>query len=291
MNKGTNMTFFNILNDAVNNLKDRKLADVFRFISFQPYETYHEHFHLRVEINYVKKGGCIMHIDNESIVLKENELVIICSNICHSFESGAKGCTLMQLEFLPNIFLGFMQDNTFADENQIPFNVFTGDNRFIKLVNNIQIMNAVERIIAEMNTKSLYYKHLVLTYYAELVLYIHRYLDENYIPFCSNEILQKAVSYIRLNYPNDITIDDVAKYAGVGERYLRKLFAKHIMMSPLDYINQIRINKSIELLRVTNLSIKEVCFKCGFRSPQYFSRFFKQQVGMSPYEISMNKQP
>lgn len=289
MNKVANPTFFNMLNDAVNNLKDSKLADVFRFISFQPYETYHEHFHLRVEINYVKKGSCIMHIDKESIVLKENELVIICSNIDHSFESGAKGCTLMQLEFLPNVFLGFLDDNTLVGENQNPFNVFTRENRFIKLVNNVQIMNVVERIIGELKTKNLYHKHIVLIYYGELVMHIHRYLDENYMPFCSNVILQKAVGYVRLNYPNDIKVDDVANCAGVGERYLRKLFAKHLMMSPLDYINQIRVNKSIELLRITNFSIKEVCFKCGFKSPQYFSRLFKQQVGMSPYEISQNK--
>lgn len=232
-----------------------------------------------------------MHIDNESLVLKENELVIICSNIRHSFESGTKGCTLMQLEFLPDVFLGFVEDDCLVGDNLTPFNVFSSDNRFIKLVNNIPIMNAVERIITEMSGKKIYHKQLVLTHYMELIMLIHRHLDENYLPLCSNDTLQKAVAYIRLNYQNDVMIEEVAQYAGVGERYLRKLFAKHIKMSPLDYINQVRVNKSIELLRITDLSIKEICFKCGFKSPQYFSRLFKQQVGMSPHEVSISKQP
>lgn len=285
MEKVTNSTFFSTLDEMAHNLGDSSLADVFRFISFEPYEKYHEHMHLRIEINYVKKGSCIMHIENESIILKENELIVICSNISHSFESGAKGCTLMQLEFLPEVFLRFVEDDCRVGDNNAPFNVFSTDNRFIKLINNVRIMRVVERIVTELNAKNKYYKHLVIMYYMELIMLIHRYMDESYLPICFNETLRKAVGYMRLNYQKDISMEDVALHAGVGERYLRKLFSKHVNMSPLDYINQIRINKSIELLRITEMSVKEICFKCGFKSPQYFSRVFKQQVGMSPHEI------
>lgn len=98
--------------------------------------------------------------------------------------------------------------------------------------------------------------------------------------------VEKAISYIRLNYQSDITISDVASQTGVGERYLRKLFSQYLNLSPLDYLNQIRINKAIELLRNTEMSVKEVCFACGFQSPQYFSRIFKQQMGISPREVT-----
>ena len=84
----------------------------------------------------------------------------------------------------------------------------------------------------------------------------------------------------------DININDIAEYASISERYLRKLFSQNLNLSPLDYLNQIRINKSIELLKNTEKSVKEVCFLCGFQSPQYFSRIFKQQMGLSPREMA-----
>ena len=78
----------------------------------------------------------------------------------------------------------------------------------------------------------------------------------------------------------------MAHHCDISERYLRILFAQHLKITPLDYLNQLRINKSIELLRNTELSIKEISFQCGFQSPQYFSRIFKQQTGKTPREIA-----
>ena len=77
---------------------------MFRFVSFLPFETFGPHKHLRIEINYVKKANCILHLENESISFKENEMMVICSNVEHTFEAGSEDTTLMQLEFLPEVF-------------------------------------------------------------------------------------------------------------------------------------------------------------------------------------------
>ncbi len=262
------------------------MADVFRFVSFQPFETFGPHQHLRIEINYVKKGNCILHLENESISFNENEMMIICSNVEHTFEAGSEGTTLMQLEFLPEIFSRFNPHAQDETGELTPVTIFSEENRLIKIVNNVRIMRAVQRIVNEMNLKNKYYQYLVVMYYAELLILIYRYMDESSLPICTNESLKKAISYIRMNYQTDISISDVAGQTGVGERYLRKLFAQHLNLSPLDYLNQIRINKAIELLRNTEMSIKEICFICGFKSPQYFSRVFKQQMGITPREVT-----
>ena len=267
-NKTTEQSLWGLLEGITENLKYKRLADVFRFVSFQPFETFGPHQHLRIEINYVKKGNCILHLENESISFNENEMMIICSNVEHTFEAGSEGTTLMQTGELT------------------PVTIFSEENRLIKIVNNVRIMRAVQRIVNEMNLKNKYYQYLVVMYYAELLILIYRYMDESYLPICTNESLKKAISYIRMNYQTDISISDVAGQTGVGERYLRKLFAQHLNLSPLDYLNQIRINKAIELLRNTEMSIKEICFICGFKSPQYFSRVFKQQMGITPREVT-----
>ncbi len=111
-------------------------------------------------------------------------------------------------------------------------------------------------------------------------------MDESYLPIYTNDSLKKAIVYIRLNYQSGITMNAVAEYTGISERYLRRLFSQYLNLSPLDYLNQIRINKAVELLRNTEMSVKEVCYLCGFQSPQYFSRVFKHQMGISPRKIS-----
>lgn len=281
-------TFWTFLDNITNNLKSQRLADVFRFISFYPFETYGPHKHLRLEINHVKKGNCMMHLDNESINFVEGDTMIILSNVNHVFEAGSGGTTLMQLGFLPEIFSGF--DLNFPgciDGIGLgSISPFSEENKLIKIVNNIGIMRVVQRIVNELEGKNSYYQYLVVMYYAELLVLIYRYMSENYLPICQNDALKRAISFIRFNYHKDISINDVAIQADISERYLRSLFSQYLNISPLDYLNQIRINKSIELLRNTELSVKEICFQCGFQSPQYFSRIFKQQTGISPREVA-----
>lgn len=286
MNKPIEHSLWSLLENIAENLDSKRLADVFRFVSFHSSETYGPHKHLRIEINYVKKGNCVLHLDNESVSFREGEMMIISSELNHTFEAGTDGTTLMQLEFLPEVFSKFNL-NIGTDTNELtPVTIFSEENRLIKIVNNVRIMRAVQRIVNELKLKSQHYQYLVVMYYAELLILINRYMDESYLPICTNESLKKAISYIRLNYQSDITITDVAEYVEISERYLRKLFAQHLNLSPLDYLNQIRINKSIELLRNTEMSVKEICFLCGFKSPQYFSRIFKQQTGVSPRDIA-----
>lgn len=278
-------SLFENLEQIVGCLEKQRLADVGRFISFQPAEQYKKHAHIRIEINYVKKGSCIIELPEESISFKEGELMIICSNVLHAFQAGPNGCTLMQLEFLPEIFNRVQHSLDSKEDELSPCNIFSSKNDLIKIVNNIPIVRAVEQILSELRTKGKYYQHLIIMHYAELLILIYRHLTDNYIPLCSNRMMKDAIGFVKEHYQENISARDIALHAGISERYLRKIFAHHLSISPMDYLNQIRINKSIELLRLTSLSIKEVSFLCGFNSPQYFSRVFKQQTGSTPSEI------
>lgn len=76
--------FYQLEEIAVNSGK--RLADVFRFVSFKPFEKFGPHQHVRIEINYVKKGTASLGFENESVCFSENEIMIVCSNVKHSFE-------------------------------------------------------------------------------------------------------------------------------------------------------------------------------------------------------------
>ena len=282
-----NNTLFKSLDEITKDLERKSLADVFRVVSFIPFERYEQHKHMRIEMDYVKKGSCIIQLEKESISFKENELIIILSDVSHSFQAGTEGCTLMQLEFMPELFFQNVTENLKDINQEVCFSqAFSSDSRIIRIANNVRIMRAIERIVTEMNTRNGYYRHLVILYYTELLLLIQRHMDESYLPLCNNDMMRNSIDYIRQNFKKEINIGDISTHLGISERYLRKIFTQYLNMSPLDYLTQIRINSAIEMLRITDMSIKEVCFQCGFQSPQYFSRIFKQQTGVSPKDIT-----
>ena len=53
-------------------------------------------------------------------------------------------------------------------------------------------------------------------------------------------------------------------------------------MTPVTYINKLRLSKAKTLLANTNLSIEQISLKCGFNEYSYFTRLFKKQFGQTP---------
>lgn len=280
-----NDSFFGSLEKLIEHRELQKLADVFRSISFKPFETYHLHQHARLEMSYVKRGSCMIESEGDSLYFKQDELMLITSNVNHSFEAGAQGCTLLQLEFLPDIF-GILTNHK-KDPESGELNLFLKEENggVIKSVNNARIMQCIQKIITEINSKSNFHKHLVMLYYAELLILINRHLKEEQPNRKVSELLHEGISYIKLNYNKELSTLQVAEHLNISDRYLRRLFTQNLNSSPTAYINQVRINKAMELLRISDISIKEICFQCGFSSPQYFTKVFKQYTGAAPKEM------
>ena len=79
-------------------------------------------------------------------------------------------------------------------------------------------------------------------------------------------------------------IEDLAARQGISSRFLRRYFTQEIGMSCLDYIQALRLNKAKELLWETSKSVTEIALETGYGTPQYFSRIFRPESGMTPSE-------
>lgn len=286
--------FSEALKELVKFLKQRRLADVFRFVSFVAGESYGPHCHLRIELNYVKKGSCRILLEEETVSFQEGDLMLIPSHVSHKFEAGKKGCTLMQLEFLPDIFWQVnslqplsagQEDTSFAS----PLRSLSEQKRLLKIEDDLRIVQEIRSVINELQQQEEGYEYLVVLSYVELMVLIYRYASRRTFPTGMNSSLQEAVMYMRLHYSSEVSMADVAAHIGVSERYLRKLFSQELHTSPLGYLQQIRIDKAAELLRNTNLSVKEIAYLCGYHSSQYFSHVFKQYSGIRPQEIGRGR--
>jgi len=100
----------------------------------------------------------------------------------------------------------------------------------------------------------------------------------------NNRLILKAIEYIRKNYRNKITLEEVANELNISPHYFSKLFKDEVGETFIDYLTSLRIQKSKELLAENQLSGKEICFEIGYGDPNYFSRNFKRIVGITPTE-------
>ncbi|WP_165452347.1 helix-turn-helix domain-containing protein [Paenibacillus thalictri] len=96
------------------------------------------------------------------------------------------------------------------------------------------------------------------------------------------DAIQKTLNYIELNYDRIGNLDDMADFAGLSKYYFLRQFQRYTGMTPLEYLNKLRIEKAAGLLRTTRQTVNEIASTVGFTDGNYFSKVFKSWVGMPP---------
>lgn len=100
----------------------------------------------------------------------------------------------------------------------------------------------------------------------------------------SMSVIETAKEYIQNNYSKDISLDEVSQAANISPYYFSKIFKEDTGEGFVEYLTRIRIEKAKELLTTTECSMKEICAMVGYADPNYFSRSFKKNVGVTPTE-------
>lgn len=97
-------------------------------------------------------------------------------------------------------------------------------------------------------------------------------------------IISRSLDYIADNYMHDIKVTDLAGYSHLSETHFRRVFSAYMHMSPLEYINLVRIRTACEHLKKSDDSIANIAVKCGFTTNSTFNRNFKRLLGVTPAE-------
>ncbi|MBQ8551903.1 MAG: helix-turn-helix transcriptional regulator [Clostridia bacterium] len=93
---------------------------------------------------------------------------------------------------------------------------------------------------------------------------------------------EKSVRYIHSSYHKDIQIPELAKMENLSYSGYIKLFKRRMGMPPSAYLIKLRMNAACDLLRNTDMSIKQVGVSVGYSDAHFFSRLFKKHTGVSP---------
>ncbi|MBU3114047.1 response regulator transcription factor [Clostridium lacusfryxellense] len=106
-----------------------------------------------------------------------------------------------------------------------------------------------------------------------------------------DELVKTVELYIRTNYKNDLTLEDIAKSLNFSSDYLSRIYKKSTGKSPLKYLIHLRINEAKRLLTTNlDLDIKTVGELVGYSDQYYFSRTFKQHTNHYPSEYRSLKE-
>lgn len=97
-----------------------------------------------------------------------------------------------------------------------------------------------------------------------------------------NPYVKSVCDYISLNFNTQLTVKSIAEHFHLNQNYLIKLFKIHLALTPNQYILETRLIRARHLLLHTNQTISEIAFSCGFNTPSYFSKKFKERFGSLP---------
>ncbi|WP_406873620.1 AraC family transcriptional regulator [Aminobacter sp. P9b] len=99
----------------------------------------------------------------------------------------------------------------------------------------------------------------------------------------------RARYYIDENYEKEITVERLAALVGVTPQHLVSSFRKHVGITPVRYLWQVRANRGHFLLLQTGLAVSDIAYQCGYKNPFHFSRQISELFGLSPREVRANK--
>ncbi len=236
------------------------------------------HWHEHIELHYVMEGRTLLSLNQREIPAEKGNLVIVNSNEIH-----AGRCDGSQMKVMVVIFEMEAFSKELADKNVI-FRSLIQKDRMID-----RIMSAIYR---EYRGQEIGYR---LVCKGELLKLIAHLVREYTVEFLTEresdrrkkqlERLNLVLDYIQSNYTRQIGNRELADIIHLSEDRFNHLFKDSMGMAPLQYINEVRIRKAMNLLKKQEGTVGEIADSVGFGDYNHFGRQFRRYYGCAPSEI------
>lgn len=236
--------------------------------------TSYPHSHYFTEIFFIKSGKGYMQIENKSIPISADSLIIIGAQVVHTEYSNPSAPLDYYVLGVEGLKLNTDEE---AEYHHVPA---SADSTFIR--------QCFENILREMHDKRNGYVEICQHYLAILILYFCRKDNISYEAAQirnSNHEFYKVKRFIDHNYQSKITLDSLAKNCSLSKYYLSHRFSELYGKSPIAYLNDVRLTAAMDLLLTTNHSIEEIANSTGFSSASYFSQSFQKKYQKSPQQF------
>jgi CheY-like chemotaxis protein len=106
----------------------------------------------------------------------------------------------------------------------------------------------------------------------------------------TQRVVRQAVVFLHEHYMESISLEEAARHVSVSKEYLARCFRQEMGITLVTYLNRYRVNRAKALLAEGERTLTQIAMETGFSSSAYFSRVFRQEVGMSPREYQHSVQ-
>lgn len=221
------------------------------------------------------QGEITIEIANQKIAFGPGQMLYLSPDTLHSFSSsenfGERMIAMVDEKLL-------RKDRTSEKPTKLPLNQFIKELLFYLLLNpKSKNANAIVSVFIETLKESLAEglssKQMVLDHLAGKV---------------GDGRIKEALGFMRENLSETISMEDVARKAGLSARNFNRLIVKETGLQPKQWLIQFRIEKAKELLRMPKASVTDVAYAVGYNSLGQFISAFRARTGQLPSEFTRN---
>jgi Signal transduction histidine kinase len=211
-------------------------------------------------------------------VLRDNEISLIVCDVMMPEMDGFEFCKTakadLAISHIPIILLTALT----GEEQMINGLSLGADDYLSKPFNTKQLQLKIRNLLSLKKQIKSYFKNEFFGSYAEVEL------DSS-----DKQFIKKVCSVLDENLSeSDISIEKVSQVVGLSRIHMYRKIKEITGYSPSEFFKNYKVKKSLPLLAAKNLTISEIAYRCGFTSPSYYSKCFKEVLNISPTEYQMN---
>lgn len=245
------------------------------------------HWHEEAELTLIVKGKCHYQVDLVDYEVKEGDLLFVPPLFLHAISKGRCEEFISETYVFHLNFLGGNSTDICSTRYLVP--IMNQEFAMPCLITEKHSVYASLRKVFDQITSlcdenvdgyELALKALLLRAIFLLLQYSKKITKKEKEQH--SEKLKSVLDYIGEHYAEPISIAELAELCYFSEYHFMRFFKKHMNMTCVEYMNNFRLEKAVELFEQAHLSILEVSMSVGFRNLSYFHRAFKKKYGMTP---------
>lgn len=297
-----------ITEDTLEMITDDTLREIKRHgtVAF-PFQYYREtfnwkrresiewHWHNEIEFVRVLDGVIECHIGEQAIVMKQGDALFINSGIIHRYQAPENRkqskCQFSDIIFSPEliapsssaVYRKYVQPIVALGQ---PFLLIHGTEAWEKKT--LKCYQIIQQICqSEQDFMELQIQIGICELWLSLSPHIKKADTEQQLNkhMITQSRLRMMMQFIEDHYTERISLDDIASAANISKSAALRCFRTGMQVSPVEYLNDYRLNRAKELLISSHSTISEVALAVGFDNVGYFDRVFKRAFGVTPKQF------
>lgn len=256
------------------------------------------HWHPEIELTIIEQGEILYHTNSQTFHLIQGQAIFTNANALHMGEKIApdKDCVYTPITFDPKLIYGYENSlihqkyvNPIIQDLSLSGISFDGSSSW-----HTEIISLISEIIFLSETRPALYEMEILTKLQQFWMTLYQNCsfssEGSSIDQQNHERIRQILDYISAHYASKIYLEDIAAHIGLCKSECCRLFKRYMNVSLFEFLQEYRIEQSLEPLIHTDCSIVEAAEKAGFGDSNYYSKVFRRIKGCTPsaFRYKMN---